>query len=134
MSTLDQKSIDKVRFRVLLHLLRSVLESELKPEPYHIWFPKDQDDVYSIRKGNAPADVDRPKHLRRLKLHVDIQDTPSWLRQCIEPGGFIDQEITRRCQLAGLEGDDATAVRCEVFRRYADTIAEKSYEKAWAVG
>ena len=50
MASFDQKSIDKVRFRVLLHLLRSVLESGAEKAAYYLWFLDDSGEKYKLRQ------------------------------------------------------------------------------------
>jgi hypothetical protein len=43
---------------------------------YHLWFPRDDYAEYELRKGNPPADVERPAHLKRRNLVIDLELCP----------------------------------------------------------
>ncbi len=75
--TLSQGKIDEVRLRVIRAYAQTNVKwiaegGEPDKKPKHLWFPGNDVNVYEMREGNAPADQDRPKHLRGYKLHVDI--------------------------------------------------------------
>ena len=74
---LTQWEIDVVRMRVIysilereLHLARSGKPADLSVR--HMWFPEDEVNIYSVREGNPPAEVDRLPHLRGFDLAVDV--------------------------------------------------------------
>ncbi len=74
---LNQNKVDEVRLRVIRAYVQTNMEwlqegREIDKKPKHLWFPDNDVNKYELREGNAPADQDRPKHLRGLKLHVDI--------------------------------------------------------------
>lgn len=67
----------------------------------HIWFPEPYADHYELRDGNPPADSQRPKHMRGLKLHLDIWDPwelvsfANSLASISGWGGAIDPRVKR---------------------------------------
>jgi hypothetical protein len=74
---LTQAQVDKVRTRVVVALLISAVEARQRKVPVkHLWFPEKRDTKYELRNGNAPADSDRPRHLRGLHLAVDLGEIP----------------------------------------------------------
>jgi len=74
---LTQAQVDKVRTRVVVACLISAVEQGKRKLPVkHLWFPEARDTRYELRAGNAPADQDRPKHLRRLHLAIDLGEIP----------------------------------------------------------
>ena len=73
---LNQLRVDCVRLRVLGAVVRRLKERaqsglSLDWAVQHIWFPRDDDRIYELRRGNPPPDVDRPKHLKRIQLEID---------------------------------------------------------------
>jgi hypothetical protein len=74
---LSQSQVDKVRTRVVIACLISAVEQGKRKLPVqHLWFPEDRETKYELRAGNAPADSDRPRHLRRLHLAIDLGEIP----------------------------------------------------------
>ncbi len=74
---LSANKIDEVRLRVMLafadtqkRIIREGGEPDKRPK--HVWFPEDNVNAYELRTGNAPADGERPAHLRGYDLHMDI--------------------------------------------------------------
>lgn len=118
-----------MRYRVWLHFLRSVLDNKL---PFvgmrHLWFPTMDTLVYELRTGNAPANRDRPNHLRNLRLEVDATEIPDWLREAMRPGGTVDDMTEEAVRENGLEGQDIHTIRTEIFARFAKRLAEKGLQ------
>ena len=74
---LTRRGIEKVRIRVTLACLVTAVEKkQRKPPVRHLWFPEDNLNKYSLRDGNPPADVDRPKHLKGHHLVIDLGVIP----------------------------------------------------------
>lgn len=70
----DQEFIDLIRARATLTAMGVMWRRPHLAGLFgiqHIWVPENNRDKYQIRDGNAPADQDRPKHLRGLHLWVD---------------------------------------------------------------
>lgn len=73
----DQGAVDEVRTAVLMQLLVSAVRAEVrKPPVRHLWFPRASTRAYDLRDGNPPSDTDRPKHLRGLRLELDLGELP----------------------------------------------------------
>lgn len=84
-----QQDVDLVRLRVMAAILQTELsryENGEKPnlEARHLWFPEDDIRVYSLRLGNAPPDSERPQHLRRLALEIDVTSLPDSIARVID--------------------------------------------------
>lgn len=69
---LTQERIDIIRLRVMRAIAKNAQTPEEKLALRHVWFPRNDINAYSLRDGNAPGDADRPKHLRRFKLEIDL--------------------------------------------------------------
>ena len=69
---LTQESVDFVRLRVMRAISTNDLTPGEKLKVSHLWFPRDDVNAYELRMGNPPADSQRPKHLRRLRLEIDL--------------------------------------------------------------
>jgi hypothetical protein len=54
----------------------------------HVWFPENMIGKYTVRWGNAPADADRPAHLRGLDLTLAPLDWPAVLVDALRAAGF----------------------------------------------
>lgn len=132
-----QREIDEIRYRVWLHLMRSMLDNRdpnaVRPPMYHLWFPENDLRVYCIRLGNPPSDRDRPSFLRGLRLELDVQDIPHWLREIMRPHGQLDDML----ESAGREyletneelpPDVAHKLRIALFDRVAKKFADKGLE------
>lgn len=76
--TLNQSRVDEVRLRVMRAWAQTNIEwIEAGKTPdlrvRHVWFPKNDVNQYSLRRGNPPSDTDRPKHMRGLRLEIDLE-------------------------------------------------------------
>lgn len=88
----SQWEIDVVRMRVLYATINSALMHVNKGLPFdlkpkHLWFPKDEIQIYELRHGNPPSDSDRPKHLRGMELVVNLFDPPRRLLELLKEQG-----------------------------------------------
>lgn len=82
---MDQREVDIVRIRVLASCLATaVMNGEKKVPVRHLWFPEERVTYYRLRDGNPPADVDRPKHLRGLRLEIDIGEIPEAVADAVK--------------------------------------------------
>lgn len=130
MAKFDQYAIDLVRYRVLLHLLRSIKAGSAADEPRHIWFPAPQTDNYVLRKGNPPPDEDRPLHLRRMKLHIPTKSVPAFVIDAIAIDGPLDKRIEERCKELDLPEWQDWAVRAKTYSEFGERLADVSYRTA----
>jgi hypothetical protein len=96
---LTQDRVDIVRMRVLRawadtqrQCAADGVENDFDVK--HLWFEDDDIRAYCWREGNAPADIDRPKHLKGLDLSLDIINVE------------LPNTITRRLNDAGVESID----------------------------
>lgn len=121
----NQKTVDRIRYRVWLHWIRSVIDNGIISAMRHIWFPSRDLNVYEMRMGNPPADIDRPPHLRGLRLEIDATYIPDWLREFMRPDGKLDDLLNEAGRERGLEGNDFHRFRIELFDRVAKKFAEK---------
>lgn len=87
---LTQARVNARRFSIVYSLVNGPL-SKRALKPMHLWF--DKDDVngnQGLREGNAPADSDRPKHLRGLDLSINVKDFASNFKQILDLLGADD--------------------------------------------
>lgn len=127
---LEQREVDEVRFRVLLWLARDVLRHKRKRADVplrHMWWGTPNLDEYELRMGNAPADIERPRHLKRLDLAIDVMDMPARVAHCMRPGGIADQLV----QQALDESDD---IHVSSGALLAETVARLAHQMAWRGG
>ena len=92
----SQGQVDEVRYRVVLLMARDALRDRRQvTEMYHLWWPKaEAPDVYELRQGNPPSDWDRPVHLRRLDLEVDLTaGIPDDIAELMRPNGGLDSLV-----------------------------------------
>ncbi len=91
---LDQEKIDIERMMAVIQVIKSELaraESTQTPVNFgvrHLWFPKNNVNIIELRDGNPPADADRPKHLRRFDITVDILNPPQRIQDLLERRGI----------------------------------------------
>jgi len=83
---LSQFTVDLVILRILRQMVNTQqmfiqLGKPLDIRPRHIWFTHDDINSYESRRGNAPADVDRPKHLKGYNLVLDVTVLPETLQK-----------------------------------------------------
>jgi hypothetical protein len=123
--------VDPVRYRVMMNLARTaILECwNLWKQPMrHLWFPTPGDiDEYEMREGNAPAVGDRPRHLRRCDLAIDLTYIPREVREAIRPGGLVEHLARKKLDEEGME-NMPTGVVLQM------TIAKMAEEMAWRGG
>lgn len=98
---LNQWEIDCARIRVINALIQRMYDdarkgAKVELTPCHLWFPDDNANKYQLRTGNPPADVDRPKHLQRFRLEIDVVNWP--------------QTIIDELKARGVEVPDATMI------------------------
>ena len=78
-----QDAIDRVRMRVMTAMLASGAvhnkQHHYEGKVWHLWFPEARAGKYELREGNPPPDDrrDRPAHLLRKKLVIDMRDIPA---------------------------------------------------------
>jgi hypothetical protein len=80
------------------------------PKPQHIWYPTVDTEVYELRDGNAPADSDRPIHLRGLDLWIDCARLGPDLLRSLHPGGLLYERIVNGKALPRYDGDKARPI------------------------
>lgn len=74
---ITRKNLEQTRIRVTFACLLAAVEKGQRKLPVrHLWFPEDNANKYSLRDGNPPADVDRPKHLKGRRLVIDLGVIP----------------------------------------------------------
>lgn len=84
LTEIGQRGVDEIRIRVYKAVLNTCIKRLARGYGYrdgvgeklHLWFPEDRATKYELRKGNAPAPSERPRHLRRLQLEIDPQHLP----------------------------------------------------------
>lgn len=125
----SQKQVDEVRRRVLLNLARTiVLQRRRNVGMYHLWFPNAGDiDCYGLREGNPPAATDRPKHLRRLRLEIDVTTIPESIKELVRPGGKLEQMVEDKMS----ESDDPDIPSGMVLQ---ETLARVAASMTWQGG
>lgn len=122
---LSQQRVDVVRFRIIRSLLAwfvDVLErgdNLILDQVHHVWFPSNNVNEYLLRRGKAPPEADRPEHLRRLRLEIDIMDPPQSIVDAFEAAGrFRYMDIVRVYQKERESKSDATAMLQDEMSRY----------------
>lgn len=131
MHTFSQKAIDPIRMRVLFHLVRAILDGHTERAVRHLWFPEENLDLYIMRKGNPPADDDRPNHLKGLRLHIDPEKVPDWIVEYVKTNGKIQKEIENRCHELGLRDEETHSIINQIFERFAQESIESGYN--WGI-
>lgn len=119
-----QREVDEVRWRVLINWARTVIHMRWGNVPVmHLWFSKPGDiDDYELRSGNPPADADRPKHLRGLRLEVDATYIPQRVRDYLRPGGGLEQAVQAKMDESE-EDLPSGLVLMETINRFAAQMA-----------
>lgn len=97
---LTQEAVDVIRLRVLrawASTQRAARNGEINipvdGTVKHLWWPRNDWREYSMRRGNPPPDRDRPKHLRGLRIEIDIS------------AGKLPETITRTLLQRAVEVD-----------------------------
>lgn len=73
------KDIWDARLKCTIALLMQYADKGIRPPVGHLWWPKNNRYYYEFRKGNPPADVDRPPWLKKHRLVVDAAAMPQRL-------------------------------------------------------
>jgi hypothetical protein len=74
MHRLDQEVVDWLRGLTLCGWAK---RRPVREDVGHLWFPTDTAEAYEFRPGRAPAAGERPKHMRKLSLELDLLDWPA---------------------------------------------------------
>ena len=91
-----QENIDWIRFKTISNLVKSAITQIERQLPrtvklngkQHLWFPNANFEIVELREGNAPADVDRPGHLKGKHLFVDVLHWPVSIEQKMKAKGI----------------------------------------------
>lgn len=86
---LSQWEIDVVRMRVIKTSVDRYIEEVKQGMPpnwgvKHLWFPENNVNHYQLREGNPPGDSQRPKHMRRFRIEIDILNIPETIQELLE--------------------------------------------------
>ena len=86
---LSQWEIDCVRMRVIkVSVDRYIEEAKAGLTPNwgvkHLWFPENNVNHYELRDGNPPGDNQRPKHMRRFRIEIDILCIPETIQELLD--------------------------------------------------
>jgi hypothetical protein len=90
----NQASVDWMRFVAIYNGIDGIMKRRERGEMpdlheiKHLWFPKPSFDAVQCKKGNAPADVERPKHLKGLNLAVDLWEWPGRCEAALKRAGL----------------------------------------------
>lgn len=125
-----QAQVDEVRFRVTLLMARDALRDRRQPKHvYHLWWPTAAEpETYELRQGNPPSDWDRPAHLRRLDLEVDLTgDIPNDVQELMRPHGKLDTMV----QEAMAEDDNPMVSGAQILM---ETVKRLAAVYAWRGG
>lgn len=96
---LSQWEIDVVRMRVIKarvdHMVFMKMNHNVAPDlkTKHLWFPEDNVNIYELREGNPPADKDRPKHMRGLRLEIDVENLPPRIVDALAERGVVIEDV-----------------------------------------
>lgn len=74
-----QWEIDLIRTRVCFNMFMLVVKYDMPDrlkKTYHLWFPKNNINLYEFREGNAPSKFDRPYYLKKCTLFLDLLNWP----------------------------------------------------------
>lgn len=87
-----QIGVDDIRVSVMRALIKTQIArikrgENLDMEVKHLWFPHDRLDEYELRAGNPPTDIDRPNHLRGLRLEIDLTTVPETIKDRLRRNG-----------------------------------------------
>jgi hypothetical protein len=86
---LSQWEIDCARMRVIkVSVDRYIEEAKSGVTPNwgvkHLWFPENNVNHYELREGNPPGDAQRPKHMRRFRIEIDILNIPETIQKLLD--------------------------------------------------
>lgn len=81
--TVTQERVDKKRARIQFNIAVEAAKRGTREAPVqHVWFPENTMRKSELRDGNPPSDTDRPRHLRGLRLAIDVSTMSElqWLK------------------------------------------------------
>lgn len=90
-----QENIDWCRFAILNNRVKGAMKQiqagyaqEVDLSVNHVWFPDASFNEVLMREGNAPADSERPKHLKGKELFLDVRNWPSTVKEAMLKKGI----------------------------------------------
>ena len=97
---LSQWEVDVVRMRVIASLINGALDTASRGKSpdlsvKHLWFEEDNVNNYQLRKGNPPAVQDRPRHMRRVAIEVDVFHPPKSIVDLLKKNGVDFEAIAK---------------------------------------
>lgn len=101
---LNQERVDVIIGWVIFGFIRNALEAVERgkdvdlEQVFHLWFPSDNANIYELKHGNPPSDIDRPKHLRGYRLGFTIVDPPKRILDIMEASGYGMMNIIQTYQ------------------------------------
>lgn len=125
MDTFNQKTVNTVRFRVLLHWMRTVLDNNIAYSRKYLWFTSQNLTDYEMRDGNPPADQDRPEYLRGLRLEINAHDAPQYVKEFMRTHGQLDDILGYEVRERNLHDHAISMARMELINNYAEKCAER---------
>lgn len=126
-----QKTVNDVKVRVVWNMLKSMVQHDLPAYGIkHLWFPYPNDTAYSMRDGNPPPDSERPKHLRKKDLIIDIghvfDDSKDNIRDIISASAELEEKRKQGEDVEALEEAIAKAAAYEVCKCLCMTTLGKN--------
>lgn len=125
-----QEQVDEVRFRVCMVMARDCIRDRVLPAIifYLWWEDATRPDVYELRQGNPPSNADRPRHLRKLDLEVDLTGgIPDDIQALVRPNGQLD-DMVQECM------DESNDPRISSAQVLMETIKRLAAVYAWRGG
>jgi len=91
----NNRNIAFRRFLIISNLVKGAMlqiergyRNEVNLAIRHVWYPKPSFNEELLRPGNAPADIERPKHLRGKELFIDINNWPRSIKELMLKRGI----------------------------------------------
>lgn len=109
--------LENVRATAAVSLLfQHVSQGKLEVPVHWIWM-SETGGQYELRKGNPPADQDRPPHLRGLDLWVDVGEISMDIRNAVQ--------VLQQRRHSMTQGDVAQMERArKIFTRQIERLAD----------
>jgi hypothetical protein len=90
---LNKWRVDGVRARMVVQAIdRAVIMmqrgQEIDLDPFYVWFPVDNANIYAKKPGNPPPDSERPDHLKGYDLWVDPLNWPARIMNMLRSAGI----------------------------------------------
>lgn len=94
-----QFEVDLIRFSIIRAIVTSAAEGAIPEEGLfarrYVWFPKNNLNIYELRQGNPPANLERPAYLKNIDLFIDIEYWPKRITDALETiEGYHGQAAT----------------------------------------